>query len=68
MTLCSMLNAAHMKYANTCSIAATIHTFGALYYTPLSPHWSILDRPILANGLLWTGDHHRVSEGDYTIG
>ena len=51
-------------YEKKCSIAATIHILGTLHQNTLSPHWSIVFyRPVLANGLSWPGDQHRVSEG-----
>ena len=58
--------ATYRPYANTCSIAAAIHTWVlfTIAYWALTGQYSIVCyRSILANGLLWPGDQHRVSEG-----
>ena len=52
--------------ANPCSIAAAIHTWVlfTIAQWALTGQYSIVCySPILANGLLWAGDQHRVSEG-----
>ena len=47
----------HRPYANTCTIAAATHTW-VLITIACS---IVCYRPILANGLLWPVDQHRVS-------
>ena len=58
--------ATYRPYANTCSIAAAIHTWGlfTIAHRALTGQYSIVCyRPILANGLLWPGIQQRFSEG-----
>ena len=54
--------ASYRPYANTCNIPATTHTW-VLFTDPSLVNTLLYCRPILANGLLWPGDQHRVSEG-----